>query len=99
MLLNLINLIQIAMKREEAVIVIKRIFEECNGIEGKSLKLMPPDANNVLSKGCQIHIDTGKDDILNSCLKFVANKSNLAVELEENYLILYKPKKNKKPVT
>lgn len=81
------------MKREEAVAVIKRIFEECNGIEGKSLKLMPPDADNVLSKGCQIHINTMNDVVLNSCLASMANKNKLAAEVEGNYFIVYKPQK------
>ncbi len=82
------------MQRTEAIIAIKEIFDRCPHIEGKSLKLMPPDADSVLSKGCQIHIETGKDPTLDNCLATIAQRLNLAVHSEADFLIIYKPRKS-----
>ncbi len=79
------------MEREEAIIAIKEIFDRCPHIEGKSLKLMAPDADSVLSKGCQIHIETAKDTTLDNCLATISQRLNLAVHNEGNFLIIYKP--------
>ncbi len=82
------------MQREEAVVAIKEIFDRCPHIEGKSLKLMAPDAVSVLSKGCQIHIETMKNETLGNCLATLSYRLNLAVHNEGNFLIIYKPMKS-----
>ncbi len=83
------------MQREEAITAIKEIFYRCPYIEGKSLKLMPPDADSVLSKGCQIHIETRQDITLDNCLAAISQRLNLAVHSEGDLLIIYKPTKNR----
>ncbi len=79
------------MNRKEAVGVIKQLFEKCNNIEGKSIKLMAPDANNVLSRGCQIHVTTNHDESLESCVRKIVQKNCLGVHIEGTVLIVYKP--------
>lgn len=79
------------MQREQAVNVIKEIFAICHHVEGKSIKLMPPNADDVLSKGCQIHLQTRNDRELDSCIKAIADSEGLAVAKEGDNLIIYKP--------
>jgi hypothetical protein len=78
------------MEREEAVSVLKEIFNKCNLIEGKAINLMPPDANNVFSQGCQIHIESRNDTHLENCLKTIASSNSLAFAKEGQQVIIYK---------
>jgi hypothetical protein len=56
--------------------------------------LMPPDADDVLSKGYQLHIRStsiSKEDI--DCIRPIVEARNLALsdESENHLLIIYKP--------
>ena len=82
------------MNREQAVSVIKQIFEKCRYSEGKSIKLMPPKDNNALSNTFQIHIQTARNEMLISCIEEVAKQNNLAVNQKDGLLIVYKPYPN-----
>lgn len=82
------------MDRVKAVDVIKQIFDKCKQIEGKSIKLMPPTADSVLSNGCQIHITANPQDGLEVCLASIIEENELALELQEELLVIYKPLKN-----
>ena len=82
------------MNREQAVTVIKEIFEHCRLIEGKSLKLLPPKGNDALSDTYQIHIHADSDQILTSCVETVAQEHKLAVKKTDGFLIVYKPYPN-----
>lgn len=84
------------MDREQAVSVIKHIFEKCNQMQGKSMKLMPPKENNALSNTFQIHIQTSDDEILKSCIKSIAKENGLSVKQKDSLLIVYKPYPNVK---
>ncbi len=79
------------MIRFEAAEILKEILVTCGNIEGKSVKLMPPDADSVLSKGCQIHIQKARCDVENLCVRRIAKKYDLSVHVEDNFLVLYKP--------
>ena len=79
------------MERDQAVKVVKEIFELCRVIEGKSIKLMPSTAKAVSSKGCQIHIHTKGDELLENCIKTVADNHGLAAIKEGDIVIIYKP--------
>ncbi len=79
------------MDRKQAVTVIKQLFEQCNFIEGKSIKLMSPKANNNLSNTFQIHIQIGNGSLANSCVKTIADKHKLSVAQKNGSLVLYKP--------
>jgi hypothetical protein len=82
------------MNREQAVNVIKEIFEQCRFIEGKSLKLMPPKENNNLSNTFQVCVQVMNDSLLVSCIESVAEKHNLKVKCKDSYCIVYKPYPN-----
>ncbi len=86
------------LDREEVIRVFKVLFGRCRHIEGKSLKLMPPDADSVLSKGYQIHISPNNDEALECCIERVAKEHELAVADEGNTLVIFKPM-NSKPHT
>jgi hypothetical protein len=79
------------MNREQAVNVIKRIFEVCNAIEGKSLKLLPPREDDSLSDTFQIHIETRDDTTIQSCVDDIAKKNKLVVKKKDDWLIIFKP--------
>ncbi len=79
------------MNRLQAVTIIKQIFNRCQRIEGKSIKLLPPKENNALSKTYQIHIQTRNDEILIACIKGIAEENRLAIKKKDSLLIVYKP--------
>jgi len=78
------------VNRDQAVGVIKLIFEQCSQIEGKSIKLLPPNANGALADTFQIHIQTKDDDILQSCVARIAKEHGLAVKRKRGVFIVYK---------
>jgi hypothetical protein len=79
------------MDREQAVNVIKEIFERCQAIEGKSLKLLPPKEDNSLSNTFQIHIKPRGDTVIHGCVEGIAKKHRLATKTTDGWLIVYKP--------
>jgi hypothetical protein len=79
------------LDREEVIKLFKVLFDRCRHIEGKSLKLMPPDADNVHSKGYQIHISPNNDEALECCIGRVAREHELAVVDEGDMLVIFKP--------
>ncbi len=79
------------MMRTEAVEILKEILVACNTLEGKSIKLMPPDADSVLSEGCQIHVQKTLDGTENTCIIKIAKKHRLLVHEEKDFHVIYKP--------
>ena len=79
------------LDRDEVVRVFKVLFGRCHHIEGKSLKLMPPNADSVHSKGYQIHISPNNDEALECCIEKVAREHELAVADEGDMLVIFKP--------
>jgi hypothetical protein len=75
------------MEREKAIDVIKQI-ENCSVNTSITLQLQP---NNNYSKGSQIHIKVGDNELVKSCIERVANKNNLEVKITGNLLIIYQP--------
>ena len=82
------------MDREQAVSVLKQLFEQSDWIQRKSLKLMPPKANNALSNTFQIHIKTNGDDIVPRCIRTIASQNGLTVKQKDGFIIIYKPYPN-----
>jgi hypothetical protein len=82
------------MNREQAVLVIKQIFEHCRYMEGKSLELIPPKGNDALSDTFQIHIQTFDNETLVSCIQNVATEHNVAVKVRKGSCTVYKPYPN-----
>lgn len=80
------------MMRNEAAEILKEVLISCRVLEGKSVKLMPPNADSVLSKGCQIHFEKVDDGVTQTCINRIARKHRLSVHEDENYSVIYKPK-------
>jgi hypothetical protein len=89
---------RLIMNRRQAVNIVKEISEQCQLLEGKSIKLLPPKDNDALSNTFQVHIQVSDDPdpILVSCIESIAEKYNIATKQVEGYLILYKPYSNSK---
>ena len=79
------------MNREQAISVIKELFERCQFIEGKSIKLLPPKGDNTLSNTYQIYVQINSDNLLASYMEVIAKERNLAFMCKEGYCIIYKP--------
>ena len=81
------------MNRTQAVSIIKEISEQCQYLEGKSIKLLKPKDNDALFNTFQVHIQVSDDSdpILVSCIESIAEKHSLATKQVEGYLIVYKP--------
>ncbi|MGD6851677.1 MAG: hypothetical protein ACQCN6_06420 [Candidatus Bathyarchaeia archaeon] len=80
------------MNREQAVNVIKQIFDRCQQTEGKSIKLMPPKGDTALAHTFQIHVQmTLGSEVLQTCVRVIAKENNLAVRIQDDWLIVYKP--------
>jgi hypothetical protein len=79
------------MDREQAVNIIKQIFDRCQQVEGKSIKLIQPEESS-LSKTFEIHIQilSGSSEVLESCVRDIAAQNNLAVKIKNGWLIVYK---------
>jgi hypothetical protein len=82
------------MNREQAVDIIKELFDICNSVEGRSIKLMPPKNNDALSNTFQIHIQLSRstsDSLVETCVEAIAQRNRLAFETKNGWLIIYKP--------
>ena len=80
------------MKREEAIIVLKELFEKCSALDGQWLSLMPPNAATLMSGGYQILIKTALDEITRNCMQDVLSKYHLTIKIKEpDTFIIYKP--------
>ena len=81
----------IKLIRVEAVKILKEILVSCSNMEGKSVKIMPPGADSVTSKGYQIHIQNLGDGSGNSCIHRIAKKHDLSIRDEGTFFVIYKP--------
>jgi hypothetical protein len=77
------------MNRKQAVTVIKRMFEQCTLLEGKSIVLMQSRMNGGLSEGWQIHIKINHDELLNSYLETIAKKNQLDTQEIDDFFVIY----------
>ena len=85
------------MKRDEAVKVLKEMFEQCTLFDGQYISLMPPNAAGLLSRGYQVHIKVPIDKNTQDCMKQVAEKYGCTLALIEKHgedvAVIYRPKK------
>lgn len=80
------------MNRDEALKLLKELNLACDGVGEQGIMLMPPDADNVLSHGYQLHIKaTGIERL--DCIKSLVEKYKLALanEQEKQLLVIYRP--------
>ena len=80
------------MNRDEAVSLLKELNLACDGIGEQGIMLMPPDADDVLSHGYQLHIKAIGTERLD-CIKSLVEKHKLALanEPEKGLLVIYRP--------
>jgi hypothetical protein len=49
------------LKREEAILILKELFEKCTDMDGRYMSLVPPTSVEPIAHGYQIHIRAGLD--------------------------------------
>jgi hypothetical protein len=80
------------MDRKQVAVLFQEMFDNCPNLEGKSFVLMPPNADNVLSKDYQIHIQSELKEDTVVCLRRIIKKhGNLAIKEEKNLVVIYEP--------
>ncbi len=81
------------MNREEALSLLKELNSACDSIGELGVMLMPPDADDVLSHGYQLHIKAVLTEDALICLKSIAVKHKLAIanEPEKQLVVVYRP--------
>jgi hypothetical protein len=81
------------MNRAEATSLLKEIYWVCGGLGEKAVMLMPPDADNVLSQGYQLHIKAYLGNEHLDCVKPLVQKYklNMNYEPEHELLVIYRP--------
>jgi hypothetical protein len=82
------------LKREEAILVLKELFEKCTNLDGHYLEIIPPNAANRLSGGYQIQIKANLDEETRTCMQDILMKNHLTIKIEEaDSFIIYRPYK------
>ena len=82
------------MKREEAILVLRELFEKCTNLDGHYLELMPPNASTTLSGGYKLEIKATLDEETRTCMQDILMKYQLTIKIqEEDSFIIYRPPK------
>jgi hypothetical protein len=82
------------LKREEAILVLKELFEKCTNLDGHYLELLPPGASKKMSGGYQILIKTTLDEETRTCMQDILMKNHLTIKVEEkDSFTIYRPNK------
>ena len=82
------------MKREEAILVLRDLFEKCTNLDGHYLEVIPPNASKDISLGYQIQIKAALDEETRTCMQDVLMKYQLTIKVEqEDSFIIYRPPK------
>jgi hypothetical protein len=80
------------LKREEAILVLKELFDKCTNLDGHYLEVIPPKASKDMSLGYQIHIKATLDEETRTCMQDVLMKYQLTIKVEEeDSFIIYSP--------
>ena len=82
------------LKREEAILVLKELFEKCTNLDGHYLELLPPEASKKMSGGYKIQIKATLDEVTRNCMQDVLMKNHLTIKIEEeDSFTIYRPYK------
>jgi hypothetical protein len=88
----MLNLLGIYLKREEAILVLKELFEKCTNLDGHYLELLPPNASSRMSGGYQIQIKANLDEETRTCMQDVLMKNHLTIKITDpDSFIIYRP--------
>jgi hypothetical protein len=79
------------LDRVEAVSVLREIISKCNLIVN-FVNLVPPRADDVVSKGYQIHIKPSIDTCDREVVLRIIVEHQLALQEDDEKIIIYKPK-------
>ena len=80
------------LKREEAISVLKELFEKCTFLDGHYLSLLPEGYEGLISKGYQILIKTPLDEETRICMQDILIKYQLTIKIiEEGTFVIYRP--------
>ena len=82
------------MDRNEAVKVLKDVFDACPSIDGFCVMLMSSNLNDRLSHGYQIHIKTYLGPKDGKRAQEILAKQGLALKETEGKTIIYRPLKS-----
>ena len=81
----------LSLKREEAISVLKELFEKCTSLDGHYLALMPDGYAGLLSTGYQILINTSLDEETRNCMQDILIKYKLTIKIQEpSTFIIYR---------
>jgi hypothetical protein len=82
------------MNREEALVVLRYLLNECAGsLLARCVSLVPVAPKTLQDYGrYEVHIGCMVDDDLRRCINTVVNKHKLAMRQTGNTVILYRPK-------
>jgi len=69
------------LKREEAILVLKELLDNCRGLDGHYLELAPPLASTSTLEGYQIIIKTALDTETKKCIQDLLMKHKLACQV------------------
>lgn len=72
------------MNRQEAILVVKELFDKCTYMDGRYLSLVPPSGVKPIAHGYQIHIKATFDSETERCMREVIDRHNLEVQAFEN---------------
>jgi hypothetical protein len=86
---------RILLNRQEATSLLKEVYQVCGGLGEQAVMLMPPDADDVLSQGFQLHIKAPLGNEHLECVKPLVQKHKLAMTYEptKELLVIYRPLK------
>ncbi len=85
------------MNRDEATNLLKEVYKTCSNFDEQGVMLMPPDVDDILSHGYQLHIKAPLGNEHLNCMKYFVQKHNLAMAYEpaKELLVIYRPMEKK----
>jgi len=81
------------LNRGEATSLLREVYKTCESLREQGVMLMPPDAEDVLSHGYQLHIKATLGNEHLECVKPLVQKYklNMNYEPEKELLVIYRP--------
>jgi len=81
------------LNRQEAVKLLRALNLACDGLGEEGVMLMPPDADDVLSHGYQLHIKASLGTEHLACIEPLVKKYKLSLANEpaKQLLVIYRP--------
>ncbi len=71
------DLVSVHLNRQEATSLLKEVSEACEILSVDGIMIMPPNGNNVLSHGYQLHVKADFEDEHLESAKLIVRKYKL----------------------